>query len=94
MSLFVITYDVRTRPGHDYQPLYDQLANWDAAHLQNSVWLADLNGTAIQVRESLKPYMHQDDTLCVLQLFKNSGWATLNARKTGTDWLKDHMDQR
>jgi CRISPR/Cas system-associated endoribonuclease Cas2 len=94
MAYYVITYDIRDRPGHDYQPLYDQLASWNAAHLQNSVWLADLNGTAVQVRDTLRSHMHNDDTFCVLRVFHNSKWATWNARKTATDWLKAHMDQQ
>lgn len=90
MSLFVISYDVRTT-NHQYQPLYDQLNAWKAAHLQNSVWLADLNGTAAAVRDTLKKHMHPDDTLCVLQIFANSEWATQNAKKEGVDWLKAHL---
>ena len=90
MALFVISYDVRTLPGHNYQPLYDQLAAWKAAHLQNSVWLAELNGTASQVRDVLKDHLHSGDTVGVLQL-KGSGWATWNARQEGVAWLKSHM---
>jgi CRISPR/Cas system-associated endoribonuclease Cas2 len=90
MTLYVIAYDVRAK-NHEYQSLYDQLNEWGAAHLQNSVWLADLNGTAAAVRDSLRRHMHPDDTVCVIQIFSNSGWATWAARKTGTDWLKSHM---
>jgi CRISPR/Cas system-associated endoribonuclease Cas2 len=54
MSLYVITYDVRTKNRDDYQSLYDQLNEWGAAHLQNSVWLADMNGTASAVRDALR----------------------------------------
>jgi hypothetical protein len=76
---------------HDYQSLYDQLKDWSAAHLQNSVWLADLNGTAGAVRDVLKDHMHSDDTICVIELPEPiQGWATWKARKTGTDWLKAH----
>jgi CRISPR/Cas system-associated endoribonuclease Cas2 len=44
MTLCVITYDVRAK-NHEYESLYEQLNEWGAAHLQNSVWLADMNGT-------------------------------------------------
>lgn len=88
MAYYMISYDIRARPGHDYQPLYDQLNSWGATHLQNSIWLASLNGKAAVVRDVLRNHMHTDDTFCVLQIFPNSDWATWNARTTGTDWLK------
>lgn len=91
MAYYAITYDVRTRPGHDYQPLYDQLNAWSAAHLQNSVWLVDLSGGASQVRETLNQHLHPDDTCCVIQVFENSDWATWNARQEGVDWMRTHL---
>ncbi|MFI4986215.1 MAG: hypothetical protein ACHQF3_02145 [Alphaproteobacteria bacterium] len=90
MSLYIITYDERAKY-HQYQPLYDQLNSWGAAHLQNSVWLAALNGTAAQVRDQLHAHMHPDDTLCIIQIFNNSDWATSKARKTGNDWLQGRV---
>jgi CRISPR/Cas system-associated endoribonuclease Cas2 len=90
MSLYVIAYDVRAK-NHEYQPLYDQLAKWNAAHLQNSVWLANLNGGATTVKDALKAHMHADDTVCVIELPEPLGdWATSHARKTGNDWLRAH----
>ena len=94
MAYFVITYDVRARPGHSYEPLYEWLNNSEAAHLQNSVWLLDIALTAIQVREAMKPHMHNDDTWCVLEIFHNSMWGTWRARETGVDWLKARMAQQ
>jgi hypothetical protein len=87
MTLFVLTYDVRTT-NHQYQPLYDQLNAWSAAHLQDSVWLADLNGTAEAIRNAMMGHMHPKDTVCVIQLPQPAfDWATSCARETGTDWL-------
>ena len=91
MALYVITYDVRTQPGHDYKPLYDQLAKWGAAHLQNSAWLASLNGTAAAVRDVLSGHMHKDDTFCVIQISAGADWATKNARTDGIGWLKRNV---
>jgi len=90
MSLYVITYDVRAKNPQDYPSLYDQLNEWGAKHLQNSVWLASLNGTAAEVRDALRRHLHPDDTVCVIQIFSNSDWAMWNARKTGTGWLRSH----
>jgi CRISPR-associated endonuclease Cas2 len=89
MTLCVITYDVRAK-NHEYESLYEQLNEWGAAHLQNSVWLADMNGTTAELRDELRRHLHPDDTVCVIQIFSNSDWATWTARKTGTDWLKSH----
>ena len=91
MSLYVITYDIRARPNHDYQPLYDLLNSWRAGHLQNSVWLANLNGGAAGVRDALKRHMQADDTFCVIEIFPRSDWATMGARKTGIDWLRSFV---
>jgi CRISPR/Cas system-associated endoribonuclease Cas2 len=90
MPLFVLTYDVRAT-NHDYKRLYEQLNSWRAAHLQDSVWLADLNGTAVAIRDIMIGHMHSNDTACVIQL-PNSGaeWATKNSRPEGMAWLKAH----
>jgi CRISPR/Cas system-associated endoribonuclease Cas2 len=91
MTLYVITYDVRST-NHDYDALYKQLKDWDAAHLQNSVWLADMNGTASAVRDVLKAHMHKDDTVCVVQLKDGTNsWATSHAKQPGVDWLKSRF---
>ena len=90
MTLYLLSYDVRAT-NHSYQPLYDQLADWDAAHLQNSVWLANLNGTAAAVRDAMRAHMHADDTVCVIQLSDGADWATVHARKVGVDWLKANL---
>ena len=89
MALFVLTYDQRATH-HDYSNLYALLNSWNAAHLQNSVWLADLNGTAANIRDAMKSHMHQDDTACVIQLRNQNdcNWAASNCRPTGTNWLK------
>lgn len=86
MPGYVITYDVRSS-NHDYSKLYAMLNSWKAAHLQNSVWLAELVGPAVTIRELIKSTLHKDDTVAVIQIFGNSDWAVLNARQTGVDWL-------
>jgi hypothetical protein len=90
VTQYVITYDLRKLPGHDYQPLYDKLNSWGAAHLQDSVWLADLNGTASVVRDAIMAHLHSDDTVCVIALPPSPNWATQKARKEGIDWLRQH----
>jgi len=90
MPLYVITYDERAKT-RNYQPLYDQLNSWGAAHLQNSVWLANLKGPAATIRDLLRAHMHADDTVCVVQLpASGADWATHNARPVGVNWLRSH----
>jgi CRISPR/Cas system-associated endoribonuclease Cas2 len=89
LALYVLTYDVRMK-NHDYARLYELLRSWGAAHLQDSVWLADLNGGASAIRDAMKTHMHADDTACVIQIPSISNWATSHARQEGTDWLKAH----
>jgi hypothetical protein len=91
LAYYVITYDLRKKIGHDYQPLYDQLNSWGAKHLQDSVWLGSLSGNAGVVRDALQRHAHADDTFCVIQVFSNSDWGTVGARPTGNEWLKAHL---
>jgi CRISPR/Cas system-associated endoribonuclease Cas2 len=91
MSLFILTYDVRSR-NHDYARLYEQLGKWRTAHLQNSVWLAELVQSAALIRDTMMSHMHKDDTACVVQLPTSAAsWATQNARPEGVQWLKAHF---
>ena len=91
MAHFVLTYDVRTTH-HDYTSLYAQLEAWRAAHLQNSVWLADLNISAATIRDTMLNHIHQDDTVSVIQLpDSGANWATQNCRPEGVNWLKAHF---
>jgi CRISPR/Cas system-associated endoribonuclease Cas2 len=89
--LYVLTYDVRAK-NHDYTRLYELLNSWKAAHLQDSVWLADMNGGAEAVRDAMRAHMHPDDTVCVVQLpASGANWAAINARPDGVQWLKTHF---
>lgn len=87
MTLFMISHDVRSI-NHDYTQLYAALNRLGAAHLQNSMWLADLTGTAASIRDSFRVHMHPDDTVAVIQLAYIPDWATANVRPGGEAWLK------
>lgn len=90
MALYVLTYDVRAT-NHDYTRLYELLRAWGAAHLQDSVWLAELNMGSAAIRDAMKAHMHADDTVCVVRLPSPiSDWATSKARSEGNDWLNNH----
>lgn len=90
MTKFVLTYDQRATH-HDYSNLYKLLHSWSAAHLQNSVWLADINGGAVAIRDAMLSHMHQDDTVAVIELpAANANWAAKNCRPEGVTWLRAH----
>ena len=78
MPLYVISYDIRAKTDHDYKPLYDELESMRAAHLLDSVWLAENEGPAAGVCEALKTGMHEDDCISVIEIFQMSDWATKN----------------
>lgn len=49
MPLFVINYDLRKN--RDYQKLYDEMDRLDAFKVLESVYLANLTGSAASVRD-------------------------------------------
>jgi CRISPR/Cas system-associated endoribonuclease Cas2 len=87
MARFIISYDERV--GHSYAELYKTLNDWGAAHLQNSVWLLEINSSADAIRDAIQRHTHPNDTVCVIQLTDgHANWATNNARQEGNNWLK------
>ena len=90
--LCILMYDERVRHGRDYQPLYDLLNGWGPVHLQNSVWLANLNTpNAAAVRGAMMAKMHPDDTACVIELKAGSNWATIHEKAGAADWLRRYI---
>jgi hypothetical protein len=71
---------------------YELLNSWRAAHLQNSVWLADMaSGTAQTMLTAMREHMHSDDTVCVIQLpDSGANWQSIHCRPEGVNWLKAH----
>ncbi|MGC1305261.1 MAG: hypothetical protein WA840_23065 [Caulobacteraceae bacterium] len=87
MAFYIITYEIRSKE-HDHTKLYEQLFNWRASHLQNSVWLATLDLPASEIRNTLIAQTHPEDTVCVVEIKPASNWATRNARPDGVQFLK------
>jgi hypothetical protein len=90
MTLYVITCEERATD-HDYKPLYAQLEKWGAAQMQNSVWLLNTNFFPEQIRNAARSLMHENDSVFVITVFKNSAWSSVNVRRTGDDWLKENI---
>ena len=74
MALFVVTYDLRQKDWPDYTKLIDKLKQMSSVKYQESSWFVDQNRTAQQVLETLKPYVHEDDRLMVVEFTKRPAW--------------------
>jgi hypothetical protein len=90
MAKYLITYDYKN--ARDYTKLYQLLGQWQASPLLQSVWLANLNGTAGAVRDALESVGDSDDAFAVIELKAGSDWATTaGVRQVGADWLASNL---
>ena len=89
MAYFMISYDLHNQ--RTYQPVWDLLESWGAVRLLESVWLAELDNKAGEVRDALAEVIDSDDSTAVLELKAGSGWASTRAKKEGVAWLKEHI---
>lgn len=75
MALFFLNYDLRKK--RDYQKLYDELDNFKAVRVLESLWCFNrVNTTAIGLRDHFATFIDGDDGLCVSEV---TDWATKNA---------------
>ena len=86
MALFMISYDQHR--DKDYTPVWTQLRHWGAKRILESVWFANLNGTAISVRDALQRASRNEDSLVVVEIKAGSLWAAKGAQSEGVEWLK------
>jgi CRISPR associated protein Cas2 family len=89
MTFFVISYDLHN--ARAYEPIHRQLKSWGAVRMLESVWLANLNGNATQVRNILQNLGDSDDSFAVLELKQGSDWATIRAKPGATEWLRANI---
>lgn len=83
MAHFLITYDLIK--DKDYKKLIHELKRLEAHRPALSVWFADLNNTAVEVRDHLKAFVDKDDKLVVVEFSKRP--AVFNAFTGTKDWL-------
>lgn len=89
MAFFLISYDLHKV--RVYEPLYKKLAEWKSVRLLESVWLSNINGTAVQVRDILTTLVDSDDSIAVIELKSGSDWATLRTKPGGKEWLQANI---
>jgi len=86
MPLYVISYDLRK--ARNYEPLLKVLRDWKCARVLASVWLGELRGPAVAIRDLLGAHIDGDDGLIVLELKPNFDWAVLRPQQAGANWMK------
>jgi len=90
MSKYLLSYDYHHE--RDYKKLYELLDRWGAKRILESLWFANLNGTATAGREALKSVADADDAFLVIELQEGSDWAhTRGVYKTGSEWLSANL---
>lgn len=82
MTVYAVNYDLR-KPGQNYQPLWDRLAQWKAVRALESFWLIEANpNSATAIRDDLKSCIDDNDRLLVAALSGEAAWHNL---KPGSD---------
>ena len=89
--LYMVTYDLNV-PGKNYQDLYRALEGYDYWHCVDSTWIIKTNSTAIQIRDSLKPYLDSNDKLLVVRLTGESAWTGF--RDDCSNWLRVSFNEQ
>jgi hypothetical protein len=89
MTNYFITYDLHKR--RNYESLYQLLASWRAVRLTESDWLAVLNGSAEVIRDMVLRHLDTDDTVAVIEVPKNSDWATRRVSAAANAFLSTNV---
>lgn len=78
MALFFLEYDLRKQ--RNYQPLYDELARFNAVRMLESSWsFQRINTTATGLRDHFKQFIDADDGLIISEV---TDWASYRVLKT------------
>ena len=90
MAKYLMSYDYHK--SRDYTALYALLRHWGAARILESLWLADLDGSATAVRLDLKNCADADDVFVVIELKPGADWAfTAGVQSAGGNWLENNV---
>jgi len=76
MALYFLSYDLRKQ--RNYQPLYDELARFNAVRVLESVWaFTRINTTAAGLRDYFRQFIDNDDGLLVIESKDWASWRAL-----------------
>lgn len=90
LATYMIGYDLN-RPGQGYTALIEAIkkvgSNW--WHHLDSTWIVISNKTAVDIRNSLTPYVDNSDELLVAKLSGEAAWKGFTDK--GSIWLKENL---
>ena len=82
MALYFLEYDLRA-PGRDYKGLYDELSNFNAVRILESLWCFNRTDTsAAGLRDYFKIFIDSNDGLIVSEV---TNWSSYNVLGTPND---------
>ncbi|ALS64905.1 hypothetical protein [Pandoraea apista] len=85
MALYFLSYDLRN--ARNYQPLYDELAKFNAVQVLESVWtFARYNTTSEALRNHFKGFIDSDDGLLIIKASSWAGTKINGTPPTPTSW--------
>ena len=78
MALYLISYDVSSK-NHDYQSLWDRLAQLKAVRILYSEWLLPRSNTgiALDLANDLSKHIEAGDSLLVQEVGQDAAWVKL-----------------
>lgn len=76
MSLYFVSYDLRSGTEDDYQELYDELSKLGANRLLESTWCVEIRNTSADgLLDHLMQHMSGEDGILVNEI---ADWAAFN----------------
>lgn len=87
MAVYLVSYDLR-QPGRNYEPLWQDLRNAGGVRALESLWLVDVNQTAVQVRDLLRTHLDANDRIMVVEITPAAAWAGWALLPPAGDWIK------
>jgi len=85
MAYFAVTYDLKGKEPQDYEELAERLEKMNSVKYQKSCWFVEQNKNSQQILDTLKPFIHEDDRLMVVEFSKEPEWN--KALKGTRDWV-------
>ncbi len=86
---YVVSYDQHR--DRDYTPIWNQLSQWGAKRVLESVWFLTSSMTASEIRDQLMAVTRKEDSLVVLELTPSTKWGTYRAQDEGVQWLRTNI---
>lgn len=86
MYRYIISYD--QHGDKDYTPIWTLLRSWGAVRLLESVWLVSSTQQPGALREAIRQYTRNEESVAVIALQEGAEWATYNCQDEGVRWLQ------